>query len=406
MSSTRSVLSSLLRTSNIILKNQRPAVFMNRSFFTLTKNSTSIVRNANNVVKIIGCNNYQQLFNTTQIRNVKTLNFGGTNEQVYERSDWPKEKFQEFFKNDTIAVIGYGPQGSGQSLNARDNGLNVIVGVREGGSSWKEALKDEAVSKGTIILDLLSDASQKTLWPQMASHLTKGKTLYFSHGFSVVYKDQTNVIPPKDIDVILVAPKGSGRTVRSLFLEGRGINSSFAVFQDASGKAKDKAVALGVAIGSGYLYETTFEREVFSDLVGERGVLMGAIQGLFLAQYEVLRANGHTPSEAFNETVEEATQSLYPLIGENGMDWMYAACSTTAQRGALDWYKPFHDATKPVFEKLYKSVANGTETKRSLEKNSSPKYREELEQELKEIRESEIWTTGKTVRNLRPERKK
>nr|CAG8549035.1 4238_t:CDS:2 [Entrophospora candida] len=321
MSSTRSVLSSLLRTSNIILKNQRPAVFMNRSFFTLTKNSTSIVRNANNVVKIIGCNNYQQLFNTTQIRNVKTLNFGGTNEQVYERSDWPKEKFQEFFKNDTIAVIGYGPQGSGQSLNARDNGLNVIVGVREGGSSWKEALKDEAVSKGTIILDLLSDASQKTLWPQMASHLTKGKTLYFSHGFSVVYKDQTNVIPPKDIDVILVAPKGSGRTVRSLFLEGRGINSSFAVFQDASGKAKDKAVALGVAIGSGYLYETTFEREVFSDLVGERGVLMGAIQGLFLAQYEVLRANGHTPSEAFNETVEEATQSLYPLIGENGMDW-------------------------------------------------------------------------------------
>lgn len=391
---------------------------MNRSFFTLTKNSTSIVRNANNVVKIIGCNNYQQLFNTTQIRNVKTLNFGGTNEQVYERSDWPKEKFQEFFKNDTIAVIGYGPQGSGQSLNARDNGLNVIVGVREGGSSWKEALKDgwvpgktlfpilEAVSKGTIILDLLSDAAQKALWPQMASHLTKGKTLYFSHGFSVVYKDQTNVIPPKDIDVILVAPKGSGRTVRSLFLEGRGINSSFAVFQDASGKAKDKAVALGVAIGSGYLYETTFEREVFSDLVGERGVLMGAIQGLFLAQYEVLRANGHTPSEAFNETVEEATQSLYPLIGENGMDWMYAACSTTAQRGALDWYKPFHDATKPVFEKLYESVANGTETKRSLEKNSSPKYREELEQELKEIRESEIWTTGKTVRNLRPERKK
>jgi len=259
------------------------------------------------------------------------------------------------------------------------------------------------LKKGTIILNLLSDAAQKELWPQIVPHLTKGKTLYFSHGFSIVYKNDTHVVPPKDIDVIMVAPKGSGRTVRSLFLNGRGINSSIAIFQDVSGKAKDKAVALGVAIGSGYLYETTFEREVFSDLTGERGVLMGAIQGLFLAQYEVLRSHGHTPSEAFNETVEEATQSLYPLIGANGMDWMYAACSTTAQRGALDWYKPFHDATKPVFERLYKSVADGIETRRTLEKNSSPTYREELEKELKEIRESEIWKTGKTVRSLRPE---
>jgi len=328
-----------------------------------------------------------------------------------------KKKFQEFFKNDTIAVIGYGPQGSGQSLNARDNGLNVIIGLREGGRSWNEALTDgwvpgktlfpieEALKKGTIILNLLSDAAQKELWPKFEQHLTKGKTLYFSHGFSVVYKDDTHVIPPKNVDVILVAPKGSGRTVRSLFLDGRGINSSIAIFQDVSGKAKDTAVALGVAIGSGYLYETTFEREVFSDLVGERGVLMGAIQGLFLAQYEVLRSRGHTPSEAFNETVEEATQSLYPLIGANGMDWMYAACSTTAQRGALDWYKPFHDATKPVFERLYENVANGNETRRVLEKNSSPTYREELEEELKEIRESELWKSGKTVRSLRPENK-
>ncbi|CAG8492087.1 12270_t:CDS:2, partial [Ambispora leptoticha] len=340
------------------------------------------------------------LFGHSQVRTIKTLDFGGTKEIVYERSDWPKEKFQEFFKNDTIAVIGYGPQGSGQSLNARDNGLNVIVGLRKDGRSWKEALKDgwepgknlfsinEAIEKGTIVLNLLSDAAQKQLWPEMKPHLTKGKTLYFSHGFSVVYKDLTGVIPPKDIDVIMVAPKGSGRTVRSLFLEGKGINSSVAVFQDVSGKAKDKAVALGVAIGSGYLYETSFQREVFSDLVGERGVLMGAIQGLFLAQYEVLRANGHTPSEAFNETVEEATQSLYPLIGENGMDWY------------VDWY-----SNKPVFEELYKKVADGTETKRSLDKNSSPTYREELEVELKEIQDSEIWTAGKTVRSLRPERK-
>ncbi|RIB13585.1 ketol-acid reductoisomerase [Gigaspora rosea] len=400
----------LSRGSKAILQ-QRPII---------TARSISILKNSRsaNPVKItfngIKPSKLNQL---NQVRAIQTLDFGGVKEQVHERSDWPKEKFQKLFENDTIAIIGYGPQGRGQSLNAKDNGLNVIVGLREGGRSWKLALEDgwvpgknlfninDALSKGTIIGNLLSDAAQKELWPQFTPHLTKGKTIYFSHGFSIVYKEETNVIPPKDIDVIMIAPKGSGRTVRSQFLDGRGINSSFAVYQDATGKARDRCVALGIAIGSGYLYETDFKKEVFSDLFGERGVLMGAIQGLFLAQYEVLRERGHTPSEAFNETVEEATQSLYPLVGENGMDWMYAACSTTAQRGALDWYKPFHDATKPVFEKLYASVADGTETRRTLEKNSSPKYREELEEELREIRESEIWRAGKTVRSLRPEAK-
>ncbi|CAG8474046.1 13228_t:CDS:2 [Gigaspora rosea] len=380
----------LSRGSKAILQ-QRPII---------TARSISILKNSRsaNPVKItfngIKPSKLNQL---NQVRAIQTLDFGGVKEQVHERSDWPKEKFQKLFENDTIAIIGYGPQGRGQSLNAKDNGLNVIVGLREGGRSWKLALEDgwvpgknlfninDALSKGTIIGNLLSDAAQKELWPQFTPHLTKGKTIYFSHGFSIVYKEETNVIPPKDIDVIMIAPKGSGRTVRSQFLDGRGINSSFAVYQDATGKARDRCVALGIAIGSGYLYETDFKKEVFSDLFGERGVLMGAIQGLFLAQYEVLRERGHTPSEAFNETVEEATQSLYPLVGENGMDWMYAACSTTAQRGALDWYKPFHDATKPVFEKLYASVADGTETRRTLEKNSSPKYREELEEELREI---------------------
>ena len=141
-------------------------------------------------------------------------------------------------------------------------------------------------------------------------------------------------------------------------------------------------VALGIAVGSGYLFETDFRKEVFSDLTGERGTLMGAIQGIFAAQYQVLRDNGHTPSEAFNETVEELTQSLMPLVAENGMDWMYANCSTTAQRGALDWWKKFRDAT---------------------DSNSKPDYRVKLEAELAELRESEIWQAGKTVRSLRPE---
>ncbi|KAL1934746.1 hypothetical protein VTP01DRAFT_6928 [Rhizomucor pusillus] len=349
-----------------------------------------------------------------QVRGYKTLNFGGVEETVYERSDVPREKLLETFKDDTIAVLGYGPQGRGQALNLRDNGVNVIIGQREG-KTYQQAIEEgwvpgknlfpvlEAVEKGTVVMNLLSDAYQKEFWPQMKPLMTPGKTLYFSHGFSIVYKDQTNVIPPKDIDVILVAPKGSGFTVRRLFQEGRGINSSFAVYQDASGKARERTIALGIGIGSGYMYETTFEKEVYSDLFGERGVLMGAIQGLFQAQYEVLRANGHSPSEAFNETVEEATQSLYPLIGERGMDWMYSNCSTTAQRGALDWWRPFHEASKPVFEKLYESVKNGSETARSLDRNSKPDYRERLEEELAEIRESEIWRAGKTVRQLRPE---
>ncbi|KAH9029864.1 6-phosphogluconate dehydrogenase [Lactarius hengduanensis] len=351
------------------------------------------------------------------VRGIKTLDFAGTEEVVYERSDWPLAKLQDYFKNDTLALIGYGSQGHGQGLNARDNGLNVVVGVRENGESWRQALEDgwvpgetlfsieEAISRGTIIMNLLSDAAQSSTWPTLAPLITKGKTLYFSHGFSVVYKEDTKVIPPTDVDVILVAPKGSGRTVRTLFKEGRGINSSIAVWQDVTGKAKEKATALGVAIGSGYMYETTFEREVYSDLYGERGVLMGGIQGMFLAQYKVLRENGHSPSEAFNETVEEATQSLFPLIGANGMDYMYGACSTTARRGALDWAPIFEAANRPVFEKLYKSVRDGTETRKSLEFNGRSTYRQDLARELKEIDEQEIWRAGKTVRSLRPDYK-
>ncbi|KAI9690755.1 MAG: Bifunctional acetohydroxyacid reductoisomerase [Bogoriella megaspora] len=348
-------------------------------------------------------------------RGMKTVNFAGHEEVVYERDDWPREKLLDYFKNDTLALIGYGSQGHGQGLNLRDNGLNVIIGVRRDGKSWQEAKQDgwvpgenlfevdEAISKGTIIMNLLSDAAQSETWPAIKPQLTKGKTLYFSHGFSPVFKSKTGVDVPKDIDVILVAPKGSGRTVRTLFREGRGINSSIAVYQDVTGKAEEKAIALGVAVGSGYLYKTTFEKEVYSDLYGERGCLMGGIHGMFLAQYEVLREKGHTPSEAFNETVEEATQSLYPLIGANGMDYMYEACSTTARRGAIDWSKKFKETLKPVFQELYHSVETGEETQRSLDFNGRKDYREAFEKEMKEIRELEIWRAGKAVRSLRPE---
>jgi ketol-acid reductoisomerase len=348
---------------------------------------------------------------------MRKIQIGNSAETVVERADFPPERIKAILGNETVAVLGYGVQGRGQSLNMKDNGVNVIIGLREkGGKGWDLAQQDgwvpgktllsleDAITKGTIIQYLLSDAGQKDQWPKLKPLLTAGKALYFSHGFSIVYKEQTGVIPPKDIDVILVAPKGSGTTVRRLFLEGKGINSSYAIHQDATGRALERCLATGIAIGSGYMFETTFQKEVFSDLTGERGVLMGAIYGLWLAQYEVLREHGHSPSEAFNETVEEATQSLYPLIAENGMDWMYANCSTTAQRGALDWFKKFRDAAKPTFEKLYKSVAEGEETRRVLESNSRPDYREQLEKELKEVAASEMWQAGQVVRSLRPER--
>ena len=343
------------------------------------------------------------------------INFGGVEENVVTREEFPLEKAREVLKNETIAVIGYGVQGPGQSLNLRDNGLNVIVGQREGSKSWEKAVADgwepgktlfgieEAAERATIIQYLLSDAGQIAVWPTIEKHLTPGKALYFSHGFGITYTERTGIVPPAGVDVILIAPKGSGTSLRRMFLQGRGLNSSYAVFQDATGRAFERVVALGIGVGSGYLFETDFKREVYSDLTGERGTLMGAIQGIFAAQYETLRANGHTPSEAFNETVEELTQSLMPLVAENGMDWMYANCSTTAQRGALDWWKRFRDATKPVFEELYREVAAGNEAQRSIDLNSKPDYREKLDEELRQMRESEMWQTGAVVRKLRPE---
>ena len=342
------------------------------------------------------------------------MNFGGVEETVVTRDEFPLEKAREVLKKETIAVIGYGVQGPGQSLNLRDNGFNVIVGQRAG-KTYDKAVADgwvpgetlfsieEACERATIIQVLLSDAAQIACWPTIQKYLTPGKALYFSHGFAVTYKERTGIVPPADVDVILIAPKGSGTSLRTMFLEGRGLNSSYAIFQDATGRAFERCIALGIGVGSGYLFETTFKREVYSDLTGERGSLMGAIQGLLLAQYEVLRENGHTPSEAFNETVEELTQSLMPLFAKNGMDWMYANCSTTAQRGALDWMGPFHDAIKPVMEQLYESVKTGNEAQISIDSNSKPDYREKLEEELRALRESEMWQTGAVVRKLRPE---
>jgi len=346
------------------------------------------------------------------------INIGGIIEEVITADEFTLEKAREILKDETIAILGYGVQGPAQALNLRDNGFEVIIGQMESDKQyWDKAVADgfvpgktlfsveEAARRGTVIQYLLSDAGQMATWPAVKECLNDGDALYFSHGFSIVYKDQTKIIPPDNVDVILVAPKGSGRNVRLNFLDGSGINSSYAVFQDYTGHATDRTLALGIAIGSGYLFPTTFQDEVYSDLTGERGVLMGCLAGVMEAQYNLLRKHGHSPSEAFNETVEELTQSLIRLVGENGMDWMYANCSTTAQRGALDWRKPFRDAVAPVFDELYERVTSGKETAIVLEANSDPDYRKKLDKELEEMRNMEMWQAGAVVRSLRPERR-
>ena len=343
------------------------------------------------------------------------INFGGVEEEVVTRDEFPLEKAREILKDEVVAVLGYGVQGPAQAMNMRDNGVKVIVGQREGTKNWNKAVEDgwvpgetlfsveEAAEKGTVIQYLLSDAGQRSQWSKIVECLDEGDMLYFSHGFSITFKDDTGVIPPPHVDVALVAPKGSGRSVRTNFLDGSGINASFAIQQDATGRAYERTIALGIAIGAGYLFPTTFQNEVYSDLTGERGVLMGALAGVMEAQYNILRKNGHSPSEAFNETVEELTQSLIRLVGQNGMDWMYANCSTTAQRGALDWKDRFRDAVAPVFSDLYQSVVTGNEARITLEANSRPDYREQLDKELAAIRDSEMWQAGAAVRSLRPE---
>ena len=347
---------------------------------------------------------------------MKELNINGYKEIIIERSDYPIEKCKKILKNETTAILGYGPQGRGQGLNMRDQGFEVILGLRKG-PSWEKAIEDgwvpgnnlfdidEASKRASIIQFLLSDAGQISAWPIVKQNLDKGDALYFSHGFGVVFQEHTKIVPPEDIDVILVAPKGSGLTVRNHFLEGRGINASFAIHQDSTGNARERCISTAFAIGSGHLFETTFKNEVQSDLTGERCVLMGLLQGAFLAQYEVLRERGHSPSEAYNETIEEGLQSLYPLISEKGMDWMYSNSSTTAQRGALDWAPKFYKVLKPVIDKCYDRVLSGDEAKIAIESNSKPDYREKLEAELDSINNQEMWVAGKELRPLRPENK-
>jgi len=283
-------------------------------------------------------------------------------------------------------------------------------------AAWDKAVKDGwAPGKALFSLERGGDARHDHSIPgvgrgadddvaRIKPCLKKGDALYFSHGFSIVYREQTGVVAPDFVDVIMVAPKGSGASVARQFPGGQRINASFAVHQDATGRAQERTIAAGDCDWRrAILFPTTFAHEVHSDLTGERGVLMARWPASWKRSTTCSASTATTPSEAFNETVEELTQSLIRLVDKNGMDWMYANCSTTAQRGALDWRHQFRKAVEPVFDWLYESVVSGEQTRIVLKANSAPDYKVKLDAELREMRESEMWQAGAAVRSLRPD---
>jgi len=348
----------------------------------------------------------------------RKVNFGGVEEDITTKADddFPLTKAREVLKDETIAVIGYGVQGPAQSLNMRDNGLNVIVGQSNDPrfkKDWDKAVKDgwkpgetlfpveESVEKGTIVQYLVSDAAQKILWEEhVEPNLKPGDALYFSHGFSIVFSDQTKVVPPEGVDVIMVAPKGTGGSVRRLFVDKRGINSSYAVERDATGRALERTLAIGIGIGSGYLFPTTFKNEVLSDLTGERAVLLGEIWGLAEACYYSLLAQGSSPGAAFVKSSEQLTQVILPLIGEKGVDAIYEQAQIADELGTV---KEYQDAARkaaiPLMNRLYKSVKSGEETAVVLRANSAKDYDKRLKAELAGIDGSDMWKVGAGIRD-------
>jgi ketol-acid reductoisomerase len=340
------------------------------------------------------------------------ININNIKQPIILSNKYTPYKCTQLLENETISVLGYGSQGRSQSLNLRDNNHNVLLGLRPAGTSWNNAINDgwepnknlfnidEATHKGSIIKYLISDNGQIEQWDNVKRFLYPNNTLYFSHGFGIHYNHYTNINPPKDINIIMISPKCSGKTVRDNFLNGEGFTSSFAIHNDYN-NAYDICMGLAFSIGNNYIFETTFEKEVLSDLTGERCILMGMIQAAFLAQYKVLRNNGHSPLEAYHETIEEALTSLYPIIDDNGMDWLYKNCSTTAQRGAIDWANVFEPKLTDMVQDCYNSVKDGTEIKRIIECNEDPNYKDILQSELDDISNQEMWQIKQHIKKLK-----
>jgi ketol-acid reductoisomerase len=323
-----------------------------------------------------------------------------------------------------VAILGYGPQGQGQGLNLRDNGFNVFLGLRERYSEegeektgWEKALEDgwkpeknlfsieEAASRGVIVADLISDAGQVSTWEKIKPHLTRGKAFYVSHGMSIHFHEQTRIVPPDGVDVIMVAPKGAGSTVRSNFINGSGINSSFAVERNYTGSAPDRVKAMGRGIGSGYMFETTAAREAISDHFGERFVLLGGTAAAAEGSYQKEACHPISSELAFAESSEQLTQVIIPLIGKGGAGVIYEQAKASSKLETLLAHQVAAlQACRPTVRRLYEDVDSGKEAATALRENSAPDYRERLRRELDELDGAEIWQAGTRVRKMRLDR--
>ncbi len=328
-----------------------------------------------------------------------------------------KDINQELIKTKKIAIIGFGSQGYGQSLNLKDSGCNVVLGLRLGGESDKKAQKyglktmsiEEAVKWADIIQVLIPDEVQAQVYKaQIEPNLRAGQYLMFAHGFNIHFK---KIIPPSDINVIMVAPKGPGHTVRSQYIEGKGVPSLIAIAQDPSGDSKEIALSYASAIGAGRagIIETTFREETETDLFGEQAVICGGVSALMKAGFEVLTEAGYSPYMAYFEVLHEM-KLIIDLVNQGGLADMRYSISNTAEYGDMTrGPKVIGEASKDAMRRILKDIQSGDFAKEFTDEMNSghknfDKLREQnrnhpIEQIGQEIRSSFKWGRNENIIN-------
>lgn len=294
--------------------------------------------------------------------------------RLYSQKDVDKRAL----KGARIAVLGYGSQGRAHALNLSDSGFDVVVGVRKGGASWKKAKKDglavaepaDAAAGADLVAMLVPDLAQKALYESVEKSLKKGATLLFAHGFNIHYKQ---IKPRKDLDVVLIAPKGPGDLVRRQYQQGRGVPCLIAVFQDSTGKAHSKALAYAHGIGGtrGGVLDTTFSEETETDLFGEQAVLCGGATELVVKGFETLVEAGYQPEVAYYECLHEL-KLIVDLLHEGGITKMHEFISDTAKYGDLTrGPRVVNDRVKGEMRKILKEVQNGKFARQWIDENQS-----------------------------------
>lgn len=295
-------------------------------------------------------------------------------------------------KRARIAILGYGSQGRAHALNLKDSGFDVVVGVRKDGASWENAKKDglkvaepaEAVKGAKLVAMLVPDLAQKQLYKDVVANIAKGATLLFAHGFNIHFKQ---IRPRKDLDVVLIAPKGPGGLVRRQYEQGRGVPALIAVYQDATGNAHKNALAYAHGIGStrGGVLETTFAEETETDLFGEQAVLCGGATELVVKGWETLVEAGYQPEVAYYECLHEL-KLIVDLLHEGGLAKMHKYISDTAKYGDLTrGPRVVNRGTKKEMKKILKEIQDGKFARQWISENKKggKKYQKMLKADMK-----------------------